>query len=345
MTLESNSVTQGEVFLPKDANCISEGSVEDHQSASYSLSAVTQFAVVSDDEVSVKPSFHVGTDLLKKQSVVKAPATSKDSMGQAIYDLLSPCEGPARVLVADDNLLVRVCLMNLLEQWGMTFQICSNGQEAWDALEESSFDLVLIDLQMPGLDGHEVVERLRSADLCSNNNIPVIALAGTDSHNAKERMFEAGADEFLSKPFCPGELNLILNKHLKLAGHQQAGLYVDLIDQQQLHSLYEDDYEHMNYMFSLFVKNTSLSLSSIERAIHSADLIGLQREVHKVKPTFSMVGLKKIGHLAEKIENQLQGVSQLSASLKTDLGRFRTSVKEGVQLVIKKQQSISNYLK
>ncbi|MEL7220453.1 MAG: response regulator [Bacteroidota bacterium] len=347
MTLESNSIIKEEVFLQSDARGSSEGYVEKRRSASTTLSESNQSAAVSVAHTGVSTSERSNTEVnfLANSPTQEATSSTEAGSHDTMHEFFPSCDGPARVLVADDNLLVRVCLMNLLEQWGMNFHICSNGEEAWSALKESSFDLVLIDLQMPGLDGHEVVELLRASNKSDNQRIPVVALAGTDSQAAKARMFEAGANEFLSKPFCPEELNLTLNKHLKLSAHQQANLYVDLIDQEQINTLYEDDYEHMDYMFNLFVKNTSVSLSSIERAIDADDLIGLQREVHKVKPTFSMVGLKKVGQLAERIENQLEGVSQLSTVLKTDLRRFRSSVKEGVQLVIKKQQSISNYLK
>jgi HPt (histidine-containing phosphotransfer) domain-containing protein len=83
----------------------------------------------------------------------------------------------------------------------------------------------------------------------------------------------------------------------------------------------------------------------MEKAVNLNDLTSLQREIHKVKPTFAMVGLQKIGQLAGKIETQLQEVSHLSGSIQSDIIHFRRMIKEGVQLVVQKQQSITNYLK
>lgn len=346
MAFERHSTIAGDIFLQKDATHLSEEVIDNEPSSAQT--GVDHLAVIfkASKPATTTEYLHSDGNLLVDKTVATSSSVfRKGEKDQFILDLVAPCEGPARVLVADDNLLVRVCLMNLLEQWGMNYRICANGTEAWKALQEETFDLLLIDLQMPGMDGHEVVEQLRAKNSCSNARVPIVALAGTDSLAAKTRMFDAGTNEFLTKPFCPEELNRTLVKYLKILPYQRTQLYSDIIDQHQLFHLYEDDYEHMYNMFSLFLKNTPVALNRMEKAMQLDDIEGLEREVHKVKPTFAMVGLQRIGQLAEHLEVQIQQVGQLSTTIKSDIRHFRKSVKEGLEVVLKEQQSITNYLK
>lgn len=301
-------------------------------------------AVQSKKAVSNFTSEYLHSDVLVRDAPTKKNRRTPPK-NNTLKQLIPACSQPARILVADDNLLVRTCLMNLLDRWGMSYKLCDNGLSAWQALQEHEFDLLLIDLQMPGMDGHQLVAQLRNTPTNANAHLPIVALAGTDNINAKAQMFEAGTNAFLAKPFCPQELNKTMLRFLGLSSNQKNSLLSEPIDEHLLFELYEDDYEHRYLMFDIFLRNTPSALATISHAVSTDNVSLLKREVHKVKPTFAMVGLQKAGLLAESIEDQLQETGQLSLRLRKEVGHFKQSVQKALELVRVEQQSIAKSLK
>jgi two-component system sensor histidine kinase/response regulator len=117
---------------------------------------------------------------------------------------------PLRILVAEDNVVNQKLITRLLEKRGHEVWLVENGREALDALESSSFDLVLMDVQMPVLDGLETVRLLRRRETGIPFHQRVIALTAHAMKGDLDRCFAAGMDGYLSKPISPQELDLTL---------------------------------------------------------------------------------------------------------------------------------------
>jgi two-component system sensor histidine kinase/response regulator len=115
-----------------------------------------------------------------------------------------------RVLLAEDNLVNQRLAMRLLEKRGHQVTVAGNGQEAIAATEKNTFDLVLMDLQMPEMDGFEATAALREREKETGNHLPVIALTAHALKGDRERCLEAGMDGYLSKPIRAQELDAVL---------------------------------------------------------------------------------------------------------------------------------------
>jgi len=107
---------------------------------------------------------------------------------------------PLRVLVAEDNLINQKVIWRLLEKVGHTVVVANNGIEAVDIATREKFDLILMDIQMPGLDGFMALERIRADDNCASKAVPIVALTAHSMQGDAERCLEAGMDAYLSKP-------------------------------------------------------------------------------------------------------------------------------------------------
>jgi CheY-like chemotaxis protein len=122
---------------------------------------------------------------------------------------LGPGAEPARrlrVLLAEDHPVNRQLAVKLLEREGHSVVVAENGQEALRALAAGSFDVVLMDVQMPVMDGIEATEALRLSELGSGRHIPVVALTANAMKGDKERYLNCGMDDYLSKPIRRKEL-------------------------------------------------------------------------------------------------------------------------------------------
>jgi CheY-like chemotaxis protein len=112
---------------------------------------------------------------------------------------------PLRVLLAEDNLVNQRLAARLLEKHGHTVHIVSNGREALDALEREPFDLTILDVQMPDIDGLQVARIIRDRESrnalnAPNGRMPIIAMTAHAMSGDRERCLEAGMDGYLSKP-------------------------------------------------------------------------------------------------------------------------------------------------
>lgn len=109
-----------------------------------------------------------------------------------------------KILVVDDDEMVRIALEELLLSKGYRPVAVPGGQEALDELEKGAFDLVVLDIIMPGMDGYEVCRKIREQEKW--RRLPVVMLTALSSEREREKGKEAGADMFLPKPISPQKL-------------------------------------------------------------------------------------------------------------------------------------------
>ncbi len=118
-----------------------------------------------------------------------------------------------RVLIAEDNRINQKVAIGLLKKIGMEADVASNGLEAIKALTIKSYDLVLMDCQMPELDGYKATRRIRSkVDDIINPDIPIVAMTANAMQGDREKCLDAGMDDYISKPVDPNKLYKILEK-------------------------------------------------------------------------------------------------------------------------------------
>jgi signal transduction histidine kinase/CheY-like chemotaxis protein len=133
----------------------------------------------------------------------------------SLHDARDP-GGSLRVLLAEDNPVNQLLATRLLEKRGHRVTVAANGREALAAIEKDRYDLVLMDVQMPELDGLEATLAIREREKVQGNHLPVIALTAHAMKGDQERCFEAGMDGYLSKPIRTQELDELLNKYVTL---------------------------------------------------------------------------------------------------------------------------------
>jgi two-component system, sensor histidine kinase and response regulator len=144
-------------------------------------------------------------------------------------DSLEDERGPAtclRVLVAEDNAVNQRLARRLLEKRGHHVVVAANGREALEAIEAHTFDLVLMDVQMPDLDGFEATAALRAREAGRGLHLPVIALTAHAMKGDRERCLAAGMDGYLSKPIRPQELDDLLELYSKRSAMSEAPEFV-----------------------------------------------------------------------------------------------------------------------
>jgi signal transduction histidine kinase/CheY-like chemotaxis protein len=199
------------------------------------------------------------------------------------------------LLIAEDNDMNRMLITHLMEQWQIGFDLVSNGAEALDALKKKNYDLVLMDIQMPEMDGYMATEKIR---LELGLQIPVIAMTAHALAGEKEKCIAAGMNDYISKPINERHLHQMI---VKYAGKTKTD--DNVINLEYLRSLSNGDKEFEDQMLKTFSGQIPAELSSLKAAIDSKDNKQIKAVAHNMKSTVGYLGLQSVVKQLEKIEN------------------------------------------
>lgn len=124
-----------------------------------------------------------------------------------------------RVLIVDDNEMYHIVLGHMLDKWNVKYDHARNGQEAYDLARTQVYDLILMDLMMPIMDGFRSVRHLREIEETLSKvegkvpGVPIIAISGSISDRVIDKLIQAGMNDYISKPFTPIDLYHKLSKY------------------------------------------------------------------------------------------------------------------------------------
>ena len=253
--------------------------------------------------------------------------------------------GLRRILVVEDNPLNQAYLQSVLERMGYEVSCVDTGLKATEKLDQESFDLAFIDLRIPLKNGFETCIHLRNSAALTNRTIPVIATSGSTSVADHEKAEAVGMDDYLTKPFSPQEIFAVLQKHERrfIDKYTPASFrFSPVFDHLRLQELYMNNYDQVNLMFDIFLKNTPTSFAQIENQWEKGDWLALNDSVHKIKPTFSMVGLNYVSNIAKLLEDQNQE-SMRGSRTKESFQRFKAAVLESLHLVASEKKKLEEF--
>lgn len=148
-----------------------------------------------------------GVDLVEHLAEIPAALAAPETRDTPVHAI--------RILLAEDNVTNQQVAVRILKNLGWHTDVVANGAEAVQALETIPYDLVLMDVQMPVMDGFEATRRIRSPESAvQNHRVPVIAMTAHTMQGARERCLGAGMNDFVTKPFSPKTLAEVLKKWL-----------------------------------------------------------------------------------------------------------------------------------
>jgi two-component system sensor histidine kinase/response regulator len=154
------------------------------------------------------------SDLLEAIIVVLGSQTGvEESSSLVTVHSLRESRGRLRILLAEDNRVNQVLAVRLLEKRGHEVEVAGNGEEALEALDRQEFDLVLMDVQMPEMDGLQATVAIRKREMRSGRHIPIIAMTAHAMAGDKERCLDAGMDDYITKPIRPEQLGDVLKRY------------------------------------------------------------------------------------------------------------------------------------
>jgi signal transduction histidine kinase/CheY-like chemotaxis protein len=261
------------------------------------LSIVEQIINLQGGDIAVKSNVGKGTiftvtlayEYITEPGVLSTPIAENNMMN----DQFNGC----KILVAEDNKTNQVLVKFILQQWNLQFEFAENGYQVLELLKKNKYNLVLMDIQMPVMDGYEAASKLREE---LNITIPVIAMTAHVLPTEKQKCIDAGMNDYISKPIIEenllqmlkkylGSFNTAANKPQENAQKDEKFVYVDI---DYLDRIFSGNKEFINEIMFQFRAQFPDELKQLKRNIleqNKEEVLGI---THHMKTTLSALSLE-----------------------------------------------------
>jgi CheY-like chemotaxis protein/HPt (histidine-containing phosphotransfer) domain-containing protein len=245
-------------------------------------------------EVEVSPSAPVGVGILNQEKALTRPEESRRVPVDIARTPNSTSPDP-RVLVAEDNPVNQKLIVRLLEKLGHKADVAANGVEAVEAMSRFNYNIVLMDCQMPEMDGFEATAEIRKRDLQDGIHTPIIAVTAHAMKGDRERCLAAGMDDYVSKPVRSEDLKAALDRWLRknlppqLEGPARPATPLaplslkEAFNMQEALARVDGDRELLGEMAALFLEEYPRFLAQIQEAVSKKDSSALSYAAHTLK--------------------------------------------------------------
>ncbi|MBP7542513.1 MAG: PAS domain S-box protein [Ignavibacteriaceae bacterium] len=222
-----------------------------------------------------------------------------------------------RVLVVEDNEMNQLVATNILRLWKCNYKVADNGKKALELFEKEDFDIILMDLSMPVMDGFEASKEIRLNFPENKKDIPILAFTASAMVESREKVFAGGMNDYITKPVKPFELQQ------KISNLTSVTVKTDMVPQEEkkdipvvemkenkfryirleyLNELTGGDEELIDEMMKLFLENTPDALENLKNLHDTKNWEEIKKAAHKFKPTLSYMGIKELDGVVPEIE-------------------------------------------
>jgi signal transduction histidine kinase/CheY-like chemotaxis protein/HPt (histidine-containing phosphotransfer) domain-containing protein len=211
---------------------------------------------------------------------VATPTAARSKAGALPLSSDSP---RARILLVEDNLVNQRVASGLLTRRGHHVTVAPNGREALARLDRETFDLVLMDLQMPVMDGIAATVAIRQRESVTGEHIRIVAMTAHAMRSDRERCLAAGMDGYLSKPIDPRMLYAVVEQDGGDGHVQTAVARTITFDRDALRRRLSDDHELMTDVIRVFLEDLPVRLAAIKDAVTARNAVALREAAHGLK--------------------------------------------------------------
>jgi CheY-like chemotaxis protein len=233
---------------------------------------------------------------------------------------------PLRILFADDQEDIRTLTAYQLKRSGHKVVIAKDGKQALQAFRSASFDVVLLDQEMPGMTGDEVARAIRKAEHGKKKRVFLVASTGNTTSEDARRLKQAGFDDILGKPFRLEDLNLILSSSPAMPTVQPGASFAELVTR------VGGDEKLLKRMIQTFLRDTPKRLAGIAAAIRRKNPEALASLAHALKGSVSIFGAEAARKHSQELQDlgrssEISAASEVFDLLKEEIAKLQANLR------------------
>jgi PAS domain S-box-containing protein len=289
------------------------------------LAIVKQLIELQNGHLNIESTENEGT-YVRIVMPFQHPASGANDESSADQDENAENLKGLNVLIAEDVDINQLVIKKHMQKFGFFADFAENGKIALEKLKKGNYDIILMDMQMPVMDGYEAIKTIRSSFPEHLRKIPIISITASVMGEAPQKCLEAGADDYVPKPYDINELrkkmekwvtlknniniqiDQIMTNHNSATGNGGTKKEKSAIDLEYLNQLSEGDDDFSISMLSYFLDNTPTVLREMSQFYAEKDWKSLRNVAHKFKPQLTFMGIKSIFHEVETIEQNSASV-------------------------------------
>jgi signal transduction histidine kinase/CheY-like chemotaxis protein len=247
-----------------------------------------------------------------------------------------------RILVAEDNRINRHVALSILERQGHTVVVAENGRQAIQLLDSGGIDLVLMDVQMPELDGIAATALIREREKLTGHHVPIVAITAHAMKGDRDRCLAAGMDGYVSKPFQATEVLAVVERlggrpgaapeRRPAAAESPETVAGPAVDRERLLEMSVGDVGLLAEVVDLFLEQRTALLQPLEAALARADAKAVEAAAHKLKGTLGSLAAEQGMRLAHRLEHtgrsgDLHGADGELEALRQEIRRVESELR------------------
>ncbi|HEV8282885.1 MAG TPA: response regulator [Chitinophagaceae bacterium] len=244
----------------------------------------------------------------KRSDAVNLKAVDSLSNSSAIVN----ADKKLRILLAEDNKVNQEVALSMLSKQGYEVRIANNGKEAVEAVLNKDFDVILMDVQMPVMNGYEATQKICQIEKSTKRKIPIIGLTANAMNGDREKCIEAGMDDYIPKPIKMKDLiatiSRISEKDVITNSLSQNPKSDSLVDLKALFTKLDEDKNIVSYCLKLFEEEIPAKMKSIEIALANKHIAELETQLHTLRGSFvtmeMLTASETIAHMEKLICEQ-----------------------------------------
>ncbi len=284
------------------------------------LTIVKQLVGLQHGTIEVRSEEHKGSNFIVRipYAFGKSERLKKTSLPKASNAMTSKELQGMRVLLVEDNDINRLYAKSILQQWHCSVDVAENGLVAIEKVKYNAYDVVLMDVQMPVMDGYEATRAIRLLN-SRMQEVPIVALTANATKTDIERCLASGMNDYLPKPFTPDDLYGKIFKDLRVR-MQKNGLANKAVatsknsfDLGYLRSISDNNQEFLQEMIQTFVQTIPPVLEQMKESLAKENWSRLSKLAHQIKPSFSLMGIDDLRKTVFYIEENASEKTNLPA--------------------------------
>ena len=278
-------------------------------------------------EIDVKSEKNVGTSITIQLVLHKGnEKLNRDVSAEKQHIVLDGI----RVLLVEDNELNQLVAENSLKHYNCLVTKADNGRIAVELLEKEQFDIILMDIQMPEMDGIEATQILREKMVVKT---PIIALTANAFKSEIDKCISIGMDDYITKPFAEESLINIIEKHIGRQKNQSDAVKVRAVpyDLTGIQKLGQGDEAFIKKIITLFITQTQEMIPMIDLAFNNQNFAEIARLVHKLRPSVEAVGIASISEEMRELEVSAKEQSMESSKMYSLFEKIKNILIEAIE--------------